>query len=131
MRDVNKFRRNINKAPYLNEIWAIGAAQVRYRDDGTWYATLSRFPAALIDAHGYVRFETEQEYKNSPHLNIGVEISVRKPGISEIPGYKVVDESDETSRLDVNELLARLGRRTAQSRKHKTTSSIEVSDDLL
>jgi hypothetical protein len=107
MRDASKAARNRIKAPYLNGIWAIGAAQARYRDDGRWYATLSSFPAALIDAHGYVRFETEQEYRNSPYLSIRKQITVRKSGISAIPGYVLVDKSDETSRLDVNELLAR------------------------
>jgi hypothetical protein len=131
MRDASKAARNRNKATYLNENWAIAAAQARYSDDGHWYATLSLFPAALIDAHGYVRFETEQEYLNSPHLDIGKQISIRKPGISAIPGYVLVDESDETSRLDVNELLARLGRITVRPREHKATTSIVASVDLL
>jgi hypothetical protein len=85
----------------------------------------------LIDAHGYVLFKTEQDYLNSPHLDIGKQVSVPKPGISAIPGYVLVDESDETSRLDVNELLARLGRTTVRPRKHKATTSIVASADLL
>lgn len=130
MRDASKDARNRNKATYLNENWAIEAAQARYSDDGHWYATLSSFPAALIDAHGYVRFETEKEYLNSPLL-IGKQVSVRKPGISTISGYVLVDESDETSRLDVNGRLARLGRRTVRPHEHKATTSIVASVDLL
>jgi hypothetical protein len=99
MRDATQATRNRNKAAYLNEKWAIGATQARYSDDGHWYATLSSFPAALIDAHGYVRFETEQQYLNCPRLNIRKQISVRQPGISAIPGYVRKDESGQTSRL--------------------------------
>lgn len=51
---------NRDKAVRLNDAWRVGAAQVRYSDDGHWYATLERFPAALLDAHGYVLFETEE-----------------------------------------------------------------------
>jgi hypothetical protein len=131
MRDASKAARNRNKAPYLNENWAIGAAQARYHDDGYWYAALSSFPAALIDPHGYVRFETEQTYLNSPYLNIRKQITVRKPGISAIPGYVLVDDSDKTALLDVNERPGRPGGRTVQPRKHKATTSIVASVDLL
>ena len=77
---------NRDKALRLREAWSVGASQVRYSDDGHWYATLARFPAALFDAHGYVRFATEEEYRKCPHIHIGKQISVPKPGISAIPG---------------------------------------------
>ena len=93
---------NRDKAVRLNETWAVGAAQARYSDDGHWYATLSRFPAALFDAHGYVLFETEQEYRSSPHLKIGKQISITKPGISAIPGYVPAADSEATLSLDVD-----------------------------
>ncbi|MEA2602203.1 MAG: 5-methylcytosine-specific restriction enzyme [Acidobacteriota bacterium] len=93
---------NRDKAVRLNEAWDVGAAQVRYGDDGHWYATLDRFPAALFDAHGYVLFETEEEYRSSPHLRIGKQISVPKPGISAIPGYVRAADSDATPLLDVD-----------------------------
>jgi hypothetical protein len=104
---------NRDKAVRLNETWAVGAAQARYSEDGHWYAALSRFPAALFDAHGYVLFETEQEYRSSPYLNIGKQISVPKPGISTIPGYVPVADSDATLGLDVDihTLFATEGRR--------------------
>ena len=97
-----KARLNRDKAIRLNEAWGIGADQVRYSDDGHWYAALVRFPAALIDAHGYVLFATEEEYRNSPHLSIGKQISVPKPGISAIPGYVLIAESDASPTLDVD-----------------------------
>ncbi len=130
MRDARKAAMNRDKAPYLNEIWAIGAAQARYREDGSWYAPLSSFPAALIDAHGYVRFETEQDYLNSRHLKLGKQITVPRH-ISTIPGYVLVDETDETARLDVNELHARKDRRIGRPRKRKATTFIESSIDLI
>ena len=93
---------NRDKAVGLNEAWGVGAAQVRYSDDGHWYATLARFPAALFDAHGYVLFETEEAYRSSRHLRIGKQISVSKPGISVIPGYVRIAEADATPLLDVD-----------------------------
>lgn len=93
---------NRDKAVRLNEIWGVGAAQARYSDDGHWYAALKRFPAALFDPHGYVLFETEEEYRRSPHLRINKQISVPKPGISAIPGYVRVADSDATPLLDID-----------------------------
>ncbi|MGD0261507.1 MAG: HNH endonuclease [Verrucomicrobiota bacterium] len=97
-----KATQNRDKAVRLNAAWGVGAAQVRYSDDGHWYATLARFPAALFDAHGYVLFATEAEYRTSPHLSIGKQISVPKPGISAIPGYVRVSDSDASPSLDVD-----------------------------
>lgn len=93
-----------DKAARLNEAWGVGAAQVRYSDDGHWYHPLARFPAALFDANGYVLFATEEEYRTSPHISIGKkeQIGVRKPGISAIPGYVRVADSDDSPSLDVD-----------------------------
>ena len=109
----NKATLNRDKAVRLNEAWGVGADQVRYSDDGHWYATLSRFPAALFDAHGYVLFSTKDEYENSPYLDIGKQISVPKPGISAIPSYVGFHDSDATPSLDVDihTLAATEGRR--------------------
>jgi predicted HNH restriction endonuclease len=93
---------NRDKAVRLNESWGVGAAQVRYSDDGHWYAALERFPAALFDAHGYLLFATEAEYRASPHLRIGKQINVRRPGISAVPGYVRVGETDSLTRFDVD-----------------------------
>jgi hypothetical protein len=104
---------NRDKAVRLNDTWGVGAVQVRYSDDGHWYATLKRFPAALFDAHGYVLFETEEEYRSSRHLHIGKQISIPKPGISALPGYVRFVESEATPLLDVDihTLAATEGRR--------------------
>ena len=90
------------EAPRLNEAWRVGAVQARYSHDGHWYATLARFPAALFDANGYVLFATKEEYRSSPHLRIGKQITVPKPGISGIPGYVRVNDRDAPHTLDVD-----------------------------
>ncbi len=63
-----KAAQNRDQGPRLHEAWGVGAAQARYSGDGYWYAALTRFPAALLDAHGFVLFETEEGYRNSPYL---------------------------------------------------------------
>ena len=104
---------NRAKADRLSREWGVHAAQARYSHDGHWYATLTRFPAALFDAHGYVLFATEGEYRTPPHISIGKEISVRRPGISGIAGYVRVITSDGSPGIDVDihEFAATEGRR--------------------
>lgn len=89
-----------DEAERLRARWGVDARQVRYSDDGHWYARLSRFPAALFDAYGYLRFATEQEYLDAP-IRVGKQISVRKPGISALPGYIRV-EADSALTVDVD-----------------------------
>jgi len=86
MRDSAKASRHRGEAARLNEVWCVGAAQARYSDDGHWYATLSRFPAALFDPSGYLYFATEEDYLTAP-IKIGKQISVPKPGICALSGY--------------------------------------------
>lgn len=102
---VNRYKKaaqHRKKASLLNETWGIGAAQVRYRETGDWYHPLSRFPAALFDLHGYLLFATEEEYRTSPHISVGKQVGVPKPGISAIPGYVRVADSDVSLNLDVD-----------------------------
>jgi hypothetical protein len=100
-------------AARLNETWAAGAIQARYSNDGHWYATLTRFPAALFDATGYLLFATEEQYRASPHIRLGKQISVPKPGISAIPGYvRMVEEATlENTDVDVHDFEAVEGNR--------------------
>jgi hypothetical protein len=90
------------EAARLNKDWSVGAKQARYSDDGTWYATLTRFPAALFDATGYVVFASEQEYSSSPYIRIKKQIGVPKPGISAIPGYVRILDQNPLQRGDVD-----------------------------
>jgi hypothetical protein len=70
----------------LNELWGVGAAHALYIYDGHWYHHLRRFPGALFDDHGYIRFETEAEFRSCPYLQIVKDVSVPER-ISSIPGY--------------------------------------------
>jgi len=70
----------------LNKKWGVNAQHALYREDGTWYHVLERFPGALFDAHGYIMFDTEEDYKNCPGISIGKELSVAA-GIANLPGY--------------------------------------------
>ena len=70
----------------LNEEWKVGASHALFHKDGTYYNHLQYFPGALLDLNGYVRFKSEEEYKNSPHLQHGQQLHV-PGGISSMPGY--------------------------------------------
>jgi hypothetical protein len=83
------------KGRELNETWGIGARQALYRESGDWYHVPRRFPAALIDGHGYALFENEGEMETveiSRSKKEGKDwLSVRKPGISSLVNYVRVD----------------------------------------
>jgi hypothetical protein len=73
----------------LIERWGISARHALYREDGTWYHLLERFPGALCDAHGYILFATRQALEASPGVLIGeggnwLNIPA---GIANLPGY--------------------------------------------
>ena len=133
---------NRDKAARLMAAWNEPVAQARYSDDGHWYAPLSRFPAALVDANGYLLFESEHEYKSSPHLAIGKQISVRKPGISAVPGYVRMQALDEVPSVDLDvhdyegtegrkKLLVHLSReRDRRSIVKKKKSSLSLSCEI-
>lgn len=73
----------------LNEEWKVGARHALYREDGTWYHVLERFPGALFDEHGYILFEDQATLDRCPGLLIGRAknwISVPN-GIAGLPGY--------------------------------------------
>jgi hypothetical protein len=70
----------------LSDKWNVRAAHALYRENGDWYHRLTDFPGAYFDSSGYVRFETEWEYTNSPYLKIGDTVHVPQ-GIAAMPGY--------------------------------------------
>jgi hypothetical protein len=107
---------NKDKAARLKTAWGVKADQARYSDDGHWYATLTRFPAALFDREGYVYFATEQEYR-SASISIGKQISVPKPGISALPGYVRIGSADPLAE-DVADVSVAEGRELL--RLHRT-----------
>ncbi len=100
---------NRMKAAELNKAWGVGAAHARFSYDGHWYATLTRFPAALFDPNGYIYFATEEEYRAAP-LSIGKQISVPKPGISGLPGYVRMTDTPSVEAPSAGEVSAAEGR---------------------
>jgi hypothetical protein len=73
--------------------WGINVAQARYRKDGSWYHTLTQFPAALLDEAGYLRFETEADYDACDDLSRSTKpgkdwLSPKSGTIATIAGYK-------------------------------------------
>jgi len=71
---------------FLNNFWGIGAKHALYHKDGNWYHQLKKFPGVLFDAHGYILFETDDEFFNSPSLRIRKDVRVPQ-GIASIKEY--------------------------------------------
>ena len=78
----------------LNELWNVGANHALYREDGKWYHHLTKFPGVLFDANGYVVFESEEDYRTNPYLQIKEDLHV-VGGISSIPGYIRISEGNQ------------------------------------
>jgi 5-methylcytosine-specific restriction protein A len=79
--------RNIGKE--LNKKWRVGAQHALYRNNGTWYHRLERFPAALFDEYGYVVFESKEALEDCAGVLIGKGKNwLNVPdGIAALPGY--------------------------------------------
>ncbi len=75
-----------NRGNDLNREWKVGARHALYHKRGTWYMPLKRFPGALFDPNGYIRFETREAFEACSHIQIGERVNVAG-GISRIPGY--------------------------------------------
>jgi hypothetical protein len=80
------------KGADLIRLWKIDAQQARYNDKGKFYRVLTRFPAALCDPNGFVRF-TQRQYETCDRLEIGVRLNVKGAGITKVDGYKTVAKS--------------------------------------
>ena len=100
MNTREKTAKNRNKASVLKEAWHVDADHVRYRENGTWYHPLERFPGALFDRTGYVRFPTKEAFPTK-HICPGGDYTFPK-GISTLPGYVRCDASQSTPRIDVD-----------------------------
>ena len=70
----------------LNREWGVNARHALYHVDGNFYERLESFPGALFDPNGYVLFETEDDYLNSPYLRHSTKTHV-DGGISQMPNY--------------------------------------------
>lgn len=75
----------------LNASWGVGAVQALFSRTGTWYNRLTKFPGALFDTNGYIKFDSSaqfQEYlqKHAEHIRQTQELNV-PGGIDRLPGY--------------------------------------------
>ena len=59
------------RAKTLATRWGLNVRHAHYRKTGNWYHQLLVFPGALLDADGYVIFDTEQAFQSCPQLQIG------------------------------------------------------------
>ena len=75
---------------YLNRKWKVGARQSRFAEGGSFYMPLERFPGAVCDLHGYILFETREDYEQCQSLQRGVRLNIPN-GISSVPGYVKVE----------------------------------------
>lgn len=71
--------------------WNVPVKHALYHKDGEWYQRLRYFPGALFDPNGYVVFQTEKEYDESPYLQHGIELHVPN-GIASMPNYHRIHE---------------------------------------
>ncbi|MDF2985219.1 MAG: endonuclease [Eubacterium sp.] len=84
-----KLKRTTGKL--LNEKWNVNAKHALYREDGKWYHHLTEFPGALFDKHGYILFNSKNEYISCNYLQHAKDLHCPS-GISSINGYiKVID----------------------------------------
>ncbi len=93
---MTKQRRLTGK--YINDLWGVGAKHALYREDGKWYHQLTEFPGAFFDANGYVIFETENDFLESPYLQIGQDVHLTD-GISSMPNYIRISENSHIQSL--------------------------------
>ena len=68
------------------ERWKLVVKHALYRKTGDWYHRLDRFPGALLDARGYILFDTADAYRSCPELRIRQDVAVPR-GIAKIPGF--------------------------------------------
>ena len=79
---------NRNIAEELARKYNVIVRQPRYGKDGKWYHHLTKFPAAFLDANGYIVFLTQEDYDGCQYLQLKHDVHVVGDGISSIPGYK-------------------------------------------
>lgn len=73
--------------------WGLSVRHALYRKTGDWYHILEDFPGALLDADGFVVFESKESFQNCPSLRIRQHVNVPNGGIKRIPGYIWVKEN--------------------------------------
>jgi|SRR3954451_1355199 hypothetical protein len=94
------------RAKDLATRWGLKVRHALYRKTGNWYHQLNGFPGALLDADGYVIFESEQEFRGCPQLQVKKQVNAPK-GIKAIPGYVYVSFADGRSDRSLVESVVR------------------------
>jgi 5-methylcytosine-specific restriction protein A len=94
-------RQTIITGKSLNDLWNVGAKHALYREDGKWYHHLEGFPGALFDSNGYVVFQTEQDYRDNPYLQLKQDLHIIG-GISSLPGYIRISEKNQFKAFSQN-----------------------------
>jgi hypothetical protein len=56
--------------------WGLVIKQARYSKWGNWYESLTDYPAALLDANGYVLFPNENALRSNPKIKITKQINI-------------------------------------------------------
>ena len=74
----------------LAKRWGLRVQQALYRRTGDWYHLLTHFPGALLDADGYVVFESEEKFKACPQLRTGKDPKRHGGWVSATDGIKVI-----------------------------------------
>jgi 5-methylcytosine-specific restriction endonuclease McrA len=80
-----KSRTRVNGAALARK-WGLEVAQARYSEWGNWYAPLTSYPAALLDASGYVLIQDESALRSHPRIRVTKQINI-PDYISTLPEY--------------------------------------------
>ncbi|MBI4467811.1 MAG: DUF3883 domain-containing protein [Acidobacteria bacterium] len=94
------------RAKELATRWGLTVRHALYRKTGNWYHQLKNFPGALLDADGYVIFDSEQAFRTCPQLQVKKQVSAPK-GIKAVSSYVYVSATDRQPDRRVVESIVR------------------------
>lgn len=125
-------RQTIVTGKVLNELWNVGANHALYREDGKWYHHLTKFPGVLFDANGYVIFESEEDYRKNPSLQLREDLHVQG-GISSLPEYVRISERNQVEKFSrsLKEASGKYSTSSGKSLKseaHKSEENLKAAD---
>jgi 5-methylcytosine-specific restriction protein A len=72
----------------LAKSWGLSVKHALYRETGNWYHMLKKFPGALLDAEGYVVFESAEAFKACRQLQIGKNPTRHGGWVAAAPGSR-------------------------------------------
>ncbi len=111
--------------------WGLNVRHALYRATGNWYHRLKKFPGALLDADGYVIFESSQAFEECPQLQVRKQVSAPK-GIKAIPSYVYVSgDRDRQSPIVMAEdikIIEQIEKQIGKKLKHLPLKKISGAD---